>query len=244
MRKKALLSMALLTAAAVGSTPVTSYAACTMPAGVPAGGNCKIYSGQDLESLQKTLKELGITIGGSNCPNVNIPGIQFPGNFQPPVSGSPDTPDMELPDVQEPETPPQVQKPETGTPDSSAASYAEQVVSLVNEERAKAGLSPLTVQTDITAAANVRAKEIKQQFSHTRPDGSSFSSALKQQGVSFSGSGENIAYGQRTPQQVMEGWMNSSGHRANILNGNYKNIGIGYYQDEQGVNYWVQLFTY
>ena len=56
-------------------------------------------------------------------------------------------------------------------------------------------------------------------------------------------SGENIAYGQSSPQAVMEGWMNSSGHRANILNSNFKNIGVGLYQDERGVNHWVQLFT-
>ncbi len=93
-------------------------------------------------------------------------------------------------------------------------------------------------------AANVRAKEIKQQFSHTRPDGRSFDTVLTENGVSFRGSGENIAYGQRSPEAVMEGWMNSAGHRANILNANFKNIGVGYYQDTNGVNHWVQLFTY
>ena len=144
----------------------------------------------------------------------------------------------EKPDVPGPE------QPGDQVPDGSVQSYAQQVVDLVNAERAKAGLSALTVQTDVTAAANVRAREIKQQFSHTRPNGSNFSTALQEQGVSYRGSGENIAYGQRTPQQVMEGWMNSSGHRANILNANYKNIGVGYYQDENGIGHWVQLFTY
>ena len=100
------------------------------------------------------------------------------------------------------------------------------------------------MKTDITAAANVRAKEIKQKFSHTRPDGSSFSSVLREQGVSFRGSGENIAWGQKSPEQVMNAWMNSDGHRANILNKNFKNIGVGHYVDANGVNYWVQLFTY
>lgn len=114
----------------------------------------------------------------------------------------------------------------------------------MNEERAKAGLPALEMSAEITAAANVRAKEIKQSFSHTRPDGSNFSSALKEQGVSYRGSGENIAWGQKSPEQVMNGWMNSEGHRANILNKNFKNIGVGYYQDANGVNYWVQLFTY
>lgn len=134
--------------------------------------------------------------------------------------------------------------PDNGPADETALSYAEQVAALVNEERAKAGLPALEVNAEITEAANVRAKEIKQSFSHTRPDGSSFSSALKEQGVSYRGSGENIAWGQKSPEQVMNGWMNSEGHRANILNKNFKNIGVGYYQDANGVNYWVQLFTY
>ncbi len=223
MKKRIVLSMALLTAAAVGSIPLTSQAACQVTAGMGNGGNYKIYSGQDMESLQKTLRELGVTIGGGSCQGITVPGS--PSVPKPPAFETPDAPDTER-------------------PDDTALSYAQQVVDLVNAERAKAGLSALTVQTDITAAANVRAREIKQQFSHTRPDGSSFSSALREQGVSFSGSGENIAYGQKTPQQVMEGWMNSSGHRANILHANYKNIGVGYYQDENGVNHWVQLFTY
>ena len=122
-------------------------------------------------------------------------------------------------------------------------SQAAQVAELVNAERAKAGLPALQLQTDLTRAANVRAREIKQKFSHTRPDGSNFSSVLAEQGISYRMSGENIAYGQSSPQAVMEGWMNSSGHRANILNSNFKNIGVGLYQDERGVNHWVQLFT-
>lgn len=79
------------------------------------------------------------------------------------------------------------------------------MVKLVNEERSKAGLPALNVMTDLTAAANVRAVEIKQSFSHTRPNGSSFSTAIKEQGVSFRGSGENIAWGQKTPQQLIMG---------------------------------------
>ena len=96
----------------------------------------------------------------------------------------------------------------------------------------------------VQAAAQIRAKEIETSFSHTRPDGSSFSTALTQQGVTYRGSGENIAWGQKTPEQVMNGWMNSDGHRANILNKNYTTIGVGLYQNASGTNYWTQLFTY
>ena len=96
----------------------------------------------------------------------------------------------------------------------------------------------------VEAAALVRAKETEQSFSHTRPNGSSFSTALKEQGVSYRSSGENIAWGQKTPEDVMKAWMNSEGHRANILNARFTKIGVGYYQNARGTNYWTQLFTY
>ena len=120
--------------------------------------------------------------------------------------------------------------------------FAAQVVALVNAERAKYGLSALKVDAKVQQAALVRAKETAQSFSHTRPDGSSFSTALTQAGVSYRTAGENIAYGQSTPQQVMNAWMNSSGHRANILKANYTTIGVGY-TVINGTAYWAQLFT-
>ncbi|MDO4338805.1 MAG: CAP domain-containing protein [Eubacteriales bacterium] len=172
---------------------------------------------------------------------------EIPDNQEPETPEQPDIPEQpDAPDNGKPEQPdvPDEEEPDSGITEDSVHAYARQVVTLVNEERAKAGLPEVTLNLDITAAANVRAKEIKQNFAHTRPDGSSFSTALTEQGVSYRGSGENIAWGQKTPEEVMNGWMNSDGHRANILNKNFRNIGVGYYQDERGVNYWVQLFTY
>lgn len=134
--------------------------------------------------------------------------------------------------------------PAPGGESNAGLSEAEQITRLVNAERAKEGLPAVELDADITAAANVRAREIKQQFAHTRPDGRNFSTALTDRGISYWGCGENIAYGQRSEEEVMTGWMNSPGHRANIMNGSFKKIGVGYYQDERGVKYWVQLFTY
>lgn len=119
--------------------------------------------------------------------------------------------------------------------------YVLRIVELVNIERANAGLNPVALSTNASAAALVRSKEIVKSFSHTRPDGRSFTTALKEQGINYRYAGENIAWGQRSPEQVMEAWMNSSGHRANILNANFTHIGVGYYQ-ENGTNYWTQLF--
>lgn len=138
------------------------------------------------------------------------------------------------------------QKPENKPGDSvqSEHAYVLRVAELVNAERAKAGLKPLKLEKKITQAAQVRAVEIEKSFSHTRPDGTNFATALKEAGVTYRGSGENIAWGQKTPEQVMEGWMNSPGHRANILNANYTSIGVGYHQNAAGINYWSQLFIY
>lgn len=125
---------------------------------------------------------------------------------------------------------------------SAISNYASEVLRLVNIERQKAGLGSLTTNQTITAAANKRAQETVQSFSHTRPNGTSFSTVLKEYGISYRTCGENIAYGQKTPQEVVTGWMNSPGHRANILNANFNTIGIGVYQSN-GVIYWTQLFT-
>jgi len=113
------------------------------------------------------------------------------------------------------------------------------VVDLVNAERAKQGISPLAVDADVMEAAQVRAKEIQSSFSHTRPDGRSCFTALDEAGASYSGAGENIALGQKTPEQVVNDWMNSEGHRKNILNSKFKSIGVGV--DSTA---WTQLFTY
>ena len=92
-------------------------------------------------------------------------------------------------------------------------------------------------------AAQIRATEIEISFSHTRPNGTSFATAIREQGISYRTAGENIAYGQRSPEEVVEAWMNSEGHRANILNANFNKIGVGYYQNNRGVKYWSQEFT-
>lgn len=97
---------------------------------------------------------------------------------------------------------------------------------------------------NLTSAANVRSKEIVNTFSHTRPDGTQFYTAIKEQGFSYKGCGENIAWGQKTPDEVMNAWMNSSGHRSNILNSKYTKIGVGVYEAENGRLYWTQLFAY
>lgn len=117
--------------------------------------------------------------------------------------------------------------------------YTNEVVKLCNAERQKAGISLLTSNnSSLQQAANLRASEIKKSFSHIRPNDQNFFSVLKEFGVSYTHCGENIAYGQTTPQQVVTGWMNSPGHRANILNKNFNQIAVGL-----NGTHWVQLFV-
>lgn len=132
----------------------------------------------------------------------------------------------------------------TGTSDNTNydSSFASQVLKLVNEERAKVGASSLSIRQELVAPANKRAKEIKQSFSHTRPDGTAWSTVLTEYNVSVNAAGENIAYGYNTPEKVMNAWMNSSGHRANILSTNFDHIGIGVYE-VNGTVYCSQLFS-
>lgn len=120
--------------------------------------------------------------------------------------------------------------------------YAAAVFELVNQERANAGLSALAYDEAVAASAQIRAVEIAESFSHTRPDGRSTFTVFADEGVTYTMAAENIAYGQTSAEEVMQGWMNSEGHRANILNGKLTSIGVGVYQKGKTL-YWVQLFT-
>ena len=174
------------------------------------------------------------------------PGEELPA--QPPEEETPpaeEAPPQEEPGEESPqETPPAQENPDEDAPEESGGvqEAAAAVASLVNAARQDAGLSELELDADLCAAAQARAQEIAQSFSHTRPDGSSCFTILEEFGVSYRAAGENIAMGQRTPEEVMDGWMNSSGHRANILNGTFTSIGVGYYVDGADAAHWVQIF--
>lgn len=122
----------------------------------------------------------------------------------------------------------------------SSENYAEDVLKIINYEREKEGLDAFVLDDSLCKAADIRAKELGKSFSHTRPDGSSCFTVLTDEKIGFSTAGENIAQGQTSPEQVMQSWMNSSGHKANILSPDFKKIGIGYDPDTDS---WVQIFT-
>ncbi|MEU8915308.1 MULTISPECIES: CAP domain-containing protein [Streptomyces] len=124
---------------------------------------------------------------------------------------------------------------------AKASGATARVVELVNDERRKAGCSPLTVNAKLTKAAQDHSKDMAdhRNMSHTGSDGSSPEDRITRAGYDWSSYGENVAYGYSTPESVMEGWMTSPGHKRNILDCSFKEIGVGHAQPD---DYWTQDF--
>lgn len=146
------------------------------------------------------------------------------------------------------DTPNPPSSPQPVTPSQpSVDDLTAEVVRLVNVERAKEGLKPLGTYSTLTDAAQIRAGEIVSLFSHTRPDGSSCFTALSETGANKGAYtyGENIAAGNSTAAAVVAQWMDSPGHRANILDPDFTHIGVGYAYSPNSTYryYWVQMFT-
>lgn len=127
------------------------------------------------------------------------------------------------------------------TTDTSISSYESEVIRLVNEIRKQNGLKELTTDWQLSRVARYKSQDMKNNnyFSHTSPTYGSPFDMMKSFGISYRSAGENIAKGQKTPQAVVNAWMNSAGHRANILNSSYTHIGVGYVASG---NYWTQMF--
>lgn len=125
--------------------------------------------------------------------------------------------------------------------DSAVTGYEQEVIRLVNEIRAKNGLKPLSYHWELARVARYKSQDMRDNryFAHNSPTYGSPGQMVKSFGISYRSVGENIARGYRTPQAVVDGWMNSSGHRANILTAGYTHIGVGYVADG---HYWTQLF--
>ncbi len=170
----------------------------------------------------------------------------FVGTKSVPDSGSTQNSGTQTPVTQTPSQTPGTQNPGTQAPQQTPQELAAEVVRLVNVERAKEGLPALGTFDSLTKAAEIRAPETAKLFSHDRPDGSSCFTALDATGASKGAytSGENIAAGSSTAADVVEQWMNSPGHRANILNKDFTHIGVGYCKSSSGYgHYWVQMFV-
>ncbi|MFS0871214.1 CAP domain-containing protein [Paenibacillus xylanilyticus] len=202
--------------------------------------------------LEKWMKDNGITV--SNGQVVKQPETTKPETTKPETT-KPETTKPSQPTQEEKPAPKPTEKPEnsgstgnTGNAgnntsnsgnESAQSDFAAQVVKLVNAERSKAGLSALASDALLDKVALAKAKDMSNNnyFDHQSPTYGSPFDMMKQFGVTYSYAGENIAKGQKTPQEVVTAWMNSEGHRANILSKNFTHIGVGYYN-----GYWAQEF--
>ena len=133
------------------------------------------------------------------------------------------------------------QKLNIPTTDSTVLDYEMEVIRLVNEIRVQNGLKELTYDWELSRVARYKSQDMKDNkyFSHTSPTYGSPFDMIKNFGITYRSAGENIAMGYKTPQAVVDGWMNSPGHRANILNSSFTRIGVGYVASG---NYWTQMF--
>lgn len=124
---------------------------------------------------------------------------------------------------------------------ASTKSFEERVIELTNQKRVGAGLKPLTANWELSRVARYKSQDMvdKKYFSHTSPTYGSPFDMMKKFGISYRAAGENIAYGQRTPEAVVDAWWNSPGHKANMMNPNFTQIGVGYVANG---NYWTQMF--
>lgn len=134
--------------------------------------------------------------------------------------------------------------PETNKQDQQQeglSQFEQEVVDLTNDERSKQGLQPLEADVELSVVARDKSQDMQNQnyFDHTSPTYGSPFDMMGAYGISYQAAGENIARGQTSPEEVVNGWMNSQGHRENILNGDFTHIGVGFV--EQG-NYWTQMF--
>ena len=125
--------------------------------------------------------------------------------------------------------------------DEAADAYEREVVRLVNQERTTRGLKELKMNWELSRVARYKSQDMcdRGYFSHTSPTYGSPFTMIRNFGISYRTAGENIAKGYATPQAVVNGWMNSDGHRANILNASFTEIGVGYVASG---HYWTQMF--
>lgn len=125
--------------------------------------------------------------------------------------------------------------------DTSVTDFESEVIRLTNEARAKNGLSPLAANWQLSRVARYKSQDMKDKgyFSHTSPTYGTPFQMMKSFNISYKTAGENIAKGYSTPKAVVNGWLNSEGHRKNIMNASFTQIGVGYVS---GGNYWTQMF--
>ncbi|HBE9728501.1 TPA: sporulation protein [Clostridioides difficile] len=222
--------------------------------------SCKDKNHNDKNCNNTNKPEDNNNSDSTNKPDNNKPESNKPEDNN--NSGSTNKPDNNKPESNKPDNnKPESNKPEdnnnsdstnkpddnnnSGSTSESFSAYQKEVVDLVNIERAKAGLNPLTLDSSISNVATKKSQDMidNNYFSHNSPTYGSPFDMLKKFGISYKTAGENIAMGQKTPKEVVNAWMNSEGHRKNIMNPNFSKIGVGVAQKSGGSIYWTQIFV-
>lgn len=179
-----------------------------------------------------------------SCVTITIPQPEIEIPQTPQTPQTPPAPEIDIPWESLPEETPPTITPPTTTPGTSTQ-IEEEVIALVNEERARRGLPALTYNSALANVARTKSEDMAENnyFSHTSPTYGTPFEMLETFNIPFTAAGENIARGQTTAQEVMNAWMNSSGHAANILNSAFTEIGVGYVYNN-GVPVWTQMFIH
>lgn len=231
MKKKMILSIAAA-AALLAANPVMNKAdAATVQSKVYYYQSGNLSNEQINSILQKYLKNYQFNWKQPAQSNVQQPTkAPAPTTVQQPAKAP----------AQQPAKAPAQQTAAAPT-NSAVSAYEQKVVELTNQERAKNGLKPLALDTALSKVAREKSRDMQSKgyFSHTSPTYGSPFDMMKKFGITYRSAGENIAMGQPTPEAVVKAWMNSEGHRANILNSGYTHIGVGHVASG---NYWTQMF--
>ena len=227
IRTTAAVALSLFCAIGTGVTAHAVTRTITIPC--PATQSCPDNQ-EAVTALQKQLSSLFDTDNASVPAWLN--GLCHLSHTPLSPSTTQPTPSTDKPSADKPST----DKPSTDKPSVSVtntSTYEQQVIDLINEIRIKNGLSPLTENTALSRCAKAKSQDMhdKRYFSHQSPTYGSPFDMMKQFGITYRTAGENIAMGQSTPQAVVNAWMNSEGHRANILNASFTQIGMGYVAD-------------
>ncbi|PEB54145.1 serine protease [Bacillus pseudomycoides] len=244
MKKRGLLSVAAVAALTLGVSSLDAQAATVQPSAIKVQNiqqSKVVMKHMNQQELQAYLQSMGIQSLSQ------WKQVQFQPNCSiPNEPTAPTTPETTTPETTTPETTqPVEQKPAENKPaedkKGSLSEFEQRVVELTNAERAKQGLPALQVDAELSKVARTKSEDMQKNhyFDHNSPTYGSPFDMMKKFGISYKAAGENIAQGQRTPEEVVQAWMNSEGHRANILNKSFTHIGVGYVENG---NYWTQQF--
>jgi uncharacterized YkwD family protein len=237
IKKKVLLTVAAAAAVVMAAPTFNKTEAATFTPEVQQ--KVYVYQGSNMDEInsviEKYLASFGITLPQTT---VKQPVPSQTNQPAPTPTQQPAQTTTPQPEKQQPVA---ATQPAATQATSTLSAYEQKVVDLTNQERAKNGLPALKVDLTLSKMAHEKSRDMSANgyFSHTSPTYGSPFDMMKKYGITYRYAGENIAMGQRTPEEVVKAWMNSEGHRKNILSANFNYIGVGYVS--QG-NYWTQEF--